>query len=138
MEKIISKCFILTLLSAAILKCFDFPFVLLQRTIEQPLHIIIIQDGDTQEILKLKWAIWKLFSVKNDFFSHGFCCKHLLLLKVSFIFNFAVKKKSGNPFFNSLPKMLRGNAVQVQSNFPAKKLRKIRALKIRMRQLFFL
>jgi len=27
--------------------------------------------------------------------------------------------------------------VQVQSNFPAKKLRKIRALKIRMRQLFF-
>ena len=63
MEKIISKCFILTLkfICAAILKCFDFPFVLLQRTIEQPLHIIIIQDGDTQEILKLKWAIWKLF-----------------------------------------------------------------------------
>ena len=27
--------------------------------------------------------------------------------------------------------------MQVQSNFPAKKLRKIRALKIRMRQLFF-
>ena len=49
------------LLGAAIFKCFDFSFVLIQRTIKQPLHIIIIQDGDTREILKLKWAIRKLF-----------------------------------------------------------------------------
>ena len=55
-----------------------------------------------------------------------------LLKTISFHMDFVVNKKSGNPFFNSLPKMLRGNAVQVQSNFPAKKLRKIR-----MRQLFF-
>ena len=32
--------------------------------------------------------------------------------------------------------IVRGNAVQIQLDFPAKRLRKIRALKIRMRQLF--
>ena len=69
------------LLGAAILRCSDC-LLFWQRTIEQPFHVITIQDGDTREILKLQWAIWKLF-VTNDFFSDGFCCKHCPLVKFS-------------------------------------------------------
>lgn len=54
----------------------------------------------------------------------------------SFIFNFNVKKLRVNAFYFFVKSIVRGNAVQIQPVFPAKKLRKIRALKIRMRQLF--
>lgn len=111
------------------------------------MHVIIIQDGDTREILKVTVGDLEIiFLLETISFRIAFVVNIVLWLSFhvevevghSFIFNFNVKKLTVNAFYFFVKSIVRGNAVQIQPVFPAKKLRKkIRALKIRMRQPFF-